>query len=82
MKPIGFASGSITEHALRGVVGFGAIVWAIKLTNLTGPAPLAGSIALGVLALIAFRGCPICWTIGLGQTLFQRRPGHWPGCAR
>jgi hypothetical protein len=24
-----------------------------------------GSLALGVVMLLAFRGCPICWTIGL-----------------
>jgi hypothetical protein len=27
------------------------------------------SLALGVLVLLAFRGCPICWTVGLVETV-------------
>jgi hypothetical protein len=27
-----------------------------------------GSLALGGLVLLAFRGCPICWSIGLFET--------------
>jgi hypothetical protein len=37
-----------------------------------------GSLALGGLVLLAFRGCPICWTIGLFETArlqWRRRQG-------
>jgi hypothetical protein len=34
-------------------------------------APLA-SLALGVAALVALRGCPVCWTIGLFETLTDK----------
>jgi hypothetical protein len=26
----------------------------------------------GLLALVAMRGCPVCWTIGLVETIRQR----------
>jgi hypothetical protein len=31
-----------------------------------------GWLALGAVVLVAFRGCPICWTIGLFETAGQR----------
>jgi len=31
-----------------------------------------GSLASGMLVLLAFRGCPICWTIGLFETARQQ----------
>jgi len=27
----------------------------------------------GLLALVAMRGCPACWTIGLVETILQRQ---------
>jgi hypothetical protein len=59
-----FASHTLLEHILRGAVGIGALWFAIAIA--------AGhpwsSLALGALVLLAFRGCPICWTIGLFET--------------
>ncbi len=67
-----FASNGLLEHALRGALGFGALWWAISIS---AERPIA-SLALAGLALLAFRGCPICWTIGLAETAWRafRRP--------
>jgi len=63
-----FASRSIIEHVLRGVIGVGALWAAIAIA---ANYPWA-SLALGVVMLIAFRGCPMCWTIGLVETVRAR----------
>jgi hypothetical protein len=67
-----FASNTLLEHSLRGFVGIGALWYAVLIATIH---PL-GSLALGVLALTAFRGCPICWTIGLVETASQRWRGR------
>jgi hypothetical protein len=54
-----FASKSVPRHLARGAVGFGLIVGSIALV------PVAG--------LIAFRGCPTCWMMGLAQTVSRGR---------
>ena len=59
-----FASNTLSEHLLRGAVGAGALVWAIRIG---ADLPLA-SLALGRVTLIALRGCPVCWTVGLLET--------------
>ena len=59
-----FASKNVGEHLVRGALGIVALHWAITLSA-TQP---FGALALGVSALIALRGCPLCWTIGLVQT--------------
>jgi hypothetical protein len=67
-----FASNMLLEHSLRGVVGIGAFWYAVTIAA-THP---LGSLALGALALLAFRVCPICWTIGLVETASQRWRGQ------
>ena len=62
-----FASNSLPEHLLRGLVGGVSIWWAIAIS---GMHPI-GSIGLGAMALVAFRGCPVCWTIGLFETALR-----------
>ncbi|CAN7521555.1 hypothetical protein LJR220_004729 [Bradyrhizobium sp. LjRoot220] len=69
-----FASNTLVEHVLRGVVGIGALWLAIAIAA-THP---WGSLALGAVVLIAFRGCPICWTIGLLETA-RRQWRRWLG---
>ena len=64
-----FASNTLTEHILRGATGIGAL-WAAVAIAASHP---LSSLALGGLVLLAFRGCPICWTIGLFQTAGWRR---------
>ncbi len=60
-----FASKSLIEHLLRGAVGIGTFWYAITIAEIHP----WGSLALGALVLLAFRGCPICWTIGLIETI-------------
>ncbi|MCA6091829.1 hypothetical protein LE181_06575 [Streptomyces sp. SCA3-4] len=60
-----FASKSVPRHLARGAIGFGLIVGSIALVPVAGPAPLLAA----PLALIAFRGCPTCWMVGLAQTI-------------
>jgi hypothetical protein len=62
-----FASVTLMEHVLRGAVGIGALWCAVAIAEIH---PWA-SLALGALVPPAFRGCPICWTIGLFETATQ-----------
>jgi hypothetical protein len=63
-----FASNTLTEHILRGAIGIGAL-WAAVAIAASHP---LSSLALGGLVLLVFRGCPICWTIGLFETARQQ----------
>ena len=71
-----FASRSITRHLLRGLMGFGALALAMLLLD---PHPGWSLVALGF-ALVALRGCPMCWTLGLLETATARRRGAAPRC--
>ncbi|MGP3987463.1 hypothetical protein [Streptomyces sp. 3N207] len=64
-----FASTSVPRHLLRGALGFGLITGAIALMPSAGPAALLAA----PLALVAFRGCPTCWVVGLAQTISRGR---------
>ncbi|MET8797159.1 hypothetical protein ABZV91_12045 [Nocardia sp. NPDC004568] len=64
-----FTSGSAAEHVMRGVVGFGALIGSVALIPVIGPIALL----LLPVGLFALRGCPMCWTIGLVQTLSRGR---------
>jgi apolipoprotein N-acyltransferase len=70
-----FASRTLFEHAARGVFGFGAIWLAISLGRSAGTVATAASMALGLAALVALRGCPICWTTGLVEMVWSRARG-------
>ncbi|MBL1079829.1 hypothetical protein JK358_36045 [Nocardia sp. 2] len=60
-----FASRSVPAHLTRGVLGFGSLVGALALS------PVVGwfSLLLLPLGVVALRGCPACWVIGLLQTV-------------
>jgi hypothetical protein len=64
-----FASRSIPVHLARGLLGFGLIAGSIALI------PVAGPVALLLLpaGVVALRGCPTCWLIGLAQTVSRGR---------
>ena len=64
-----FASTSLPRHLIRGVIGFGGLVASFALLPVVGPVSLL-LLPVGALAL---RGCPMCWTIGLLQTLSRGR---------
>lgn len=63
-----FASRTLTGHLLRGAVAFALLAQALSIQH---ERPwLAMLAALG--ALVVMRGCPMCWTIGLVETVVQR----------
>ncbi len=64
-----FASTSVPRHLARGFLGFGALIASFALLPVTGPL----SLLFAPLGLVALRGCPMCWAIGLVQTLSRGR---------
>jgi nicotinamide riboside transporter PnuC len=76
-----FASRTIAAHLVRGVIAAALIAWA--LVHQSSDPVLA--VAAGVLAVVAMRGCPLCWTIGLVETIGEtikggRQHTSAPGC--
>lgn len=65
-----FASRSVTEHVLRGILGLVLVVVALAYS---GSSPWA--LLLVVPAVVAWRGCPTCWALGLAATLSRGRTG-------
>jgi hypothetical protein len=64
-----FKSDSVIEHVVRGIVGFGLLGVGLLYSPVLGwwtLVPLAG-------ALVCFRGCPMCWTAGLVETVLHRK---------
>ncbi|MFJ9850497.1 hypothetical protein [Streptomyces sp. NPDC101150] len=64
-----FASASLPRHLVRGAVGFGMLVGSVALLPVTGPV----SLVLLPVGLLPLRGCPMCWTVGLLQTISRGR---------
>jgi uncharacterized membrane protein (DUF441 family) len=62
-----FASPTVLVHLIRGAIAFSALAWAFLHQD-----NMLVSVLAFVVALIAFRGCPTCWTIGLIETLVHR----------
>ena len=58
------ASRTVGRHLLRGVLGLAAAIAAVAGAALGVPALLA----LLAVTVVAWRGCPTCWAVGLGQT--------------
>lgn len=63
-----FASRSLLAHLLRGAFAAACLYWAVTHESTT-PVP---ALLAGVAALVALRGCPMCWTLGLIETVSQR----------
>jgi hypothetical protein len=59
-----FASRSVGRHLVRGVVGLSLLVAAFVLAATWSPLALL----LALPAVVALRGCPTCWALGLVQT--------------
>jgi hypothetical protein len=59
-----FGSKSLIGHLLRGLIGFVAVYWAF-----THQSELVLSVPATGAALVLFRGCPVCWTVGLMETI-------------
>lgn len=67
-----FATQTLSGHLIRGAVAFGLLYCAISQQQ----AHPVGSLLAGLLALVALRGCPMCWAIGLVETI-QQRISQW-----
>jgi len=66
-----FASRSVPVHVVRGVIGAVLVVLAFVLAAQVHPALILLLVPGGV----AWRGCPTCWAMGLGQTIARTRAG-------
>ncbi|MFJ7774547.1 hypothetical protein [Streptomyces yangpuensis] len=65
----GFASASVPRHLARGALGFGSLIAAFALVPAFGPVTLL----LAPVGVVALRGCPMCWAIGLAETVSRGR---------
>ena len=62
-----FGNRTLAVHLLRGAAGFAALYVALRFVGTSGwPSLLSAGVALWML-----KGCPMCWTIGLFETLAQ-----------
>ncbi|MEU3597436.1 hypothetical protein ABZ714_01670 [Streptomyces sp. NPDC006798] len=64
-----FSSRTVPRHLARGAAGFGALAGSVLLLPPLGP----WSLLLAPVGLLALRGCPMCWAVGLAQTLSRGR---------
>ena len=63
-----FATRTLSGHLVRGAVALGLLALALAQQH---DHPLRAG-AAGLAALVVMRGCPMCWAIGLVETLQQR----------
>jgi hypothetical protein len=63
-----FGNRSVIVHLLRGAVGYGAVCLSIATMHESSIL----SFALVGVALVALGGCPVCWTVGLFETIAVR----------
>ncbi len=62
-----FGSACLGAHLMRGAAAAALLAFAIVKQT----AHPWASLSAGVAALVALRGCPMCWTVGLVETLSQ-----------
>lgn len=67
-----FASASVPRHLARGVAGLLALVAGLALLHAGGPLGFLGTLGAVGLGVVLLRGCPICWIIGLIETVASR----------
>jgi hypothetical protein len=68
-EPITCSSTSFARHLTRGAIGLGLIGAGIALTPSVGP----GALLLALPGMVALRGCPMCWIVGLLQIVTAGR---------
>jgi hypothetical protein len=66
-----FASKSVPEHFVRGMIGFAGLSGAAWALSFPGITPFIGAVGFLGVSLVAFRGCPFCWSIGLMNTVLN-----------
>jgi hypothetical protein len=67
-----FASKSVLAHLVRGAIGLAALTVAAVWSEAH---PWLLFLALPI-ALLALRGCPLCWSVGLVETLANKLTGR------
>ena len=72
-----FASSSVVVHLVRGVLGLALLVGALVLAG-DHPWALLGLVG----TVLAWRGCPTCWAMGLMATMSRDRVGCRDGRCR
>ena len=65
-----FCSTSVSIHLLRGLAALGLIIGAIYSSSYGTIGLALGALAL-VGAIVLLRGCPMCWLVGLFETMRQ-----------
>ncbi|WP_418958973.1 hypothetical protein [Streptomyces tritici] len=68
-EPRDYSSASVPRHLARGALGLALIAGPLALVPSLGPLVLLAA----PLSLLAFRGCPTCWAVGLAQTISRGR---------
>ena len=63
-----FGSTTLQAHIMRGLTGVAAIGAAVWLTQRGDTISMIGAALLVIVALVAWRGCPMCWLAGLFNT--------------
>jgi hypothetical protein len=72
-----FASKTVAVHVARGVIAAALLTWAVVHQS----SDTAFAVAAGVAAVVAMRGCPLCWALGLFETIgepMRVRRDHTP----
>ena len=64
-----FASPTLLEHLARGIAAALCLYLAVTFADRS----VAAVILFSGVALMLLRGCPMCWAIGLFETLGARR---------
>lgn len=64
----------LARHLIRGLVGVAALALAFY-----GARTTLAALLLVPVAIVAFRGCPTCWIVGLADHLRGRTPRCGPG---
>ncbi|MBY0573579.1 MAG: hypothetical protein K2P84_07850 [Undibacterium sp.] len=71
-----YCSTSVSIHLLRGVAALGLIIAAFYLSSYG----IVWSALAGIGAVVLLRGCPMCWLMGLFETMQpQRSANREPG---
>ena len=63
-----FASKTIAAHLMRGAIAAALIAWAVQHQS----SDSVFAVGAGVLAVVAMRGCPLCWMVGFCETISNR----------
>ena len=75
MRTSPLASSSVRRHWARGAAGLVALVAGVVAALVAAPAAVVPGV---LVAVLAWRGCPTCWVVGLLQT---RERAHCVRCA-